>query len=486
MGKMSKYWSELPPSIIVRHRFLFDVFYNLSPPWPCRCLLLKSIKELTLPFSALHKCLQKAITHLKFEALTPVQQAVLPLAEKGQDLMVGAKTGSGKTGAYLIPITQKLLTTTARHTSTRALILSPTRELAQQIVKNTQQFINFSNLSVELITGGASLKEQAALFRKNPDFIVATPGRLIDHIKRGTPDFKHLEYLVLDEADRMLDMGFREDVISIIEQTSIQRQTLLFSATLEHQGIHKIAKEHLNAPEFISVDAANSSLSHIQQQVILVDDTHHKIKLVEALLANETFRKAIVFTNTRQFASDLMNHLQTRDNTGILHSELSQDERKFVMNGFTQKSLDVLIATDVAARGIDIEGIDLVINADLARSSNEHIHRVGRTGRAGSEGKAISLISAADWNLMVKIENYLQTKFERTKVPGLVGHYKGPKKLKSSGKAAGSKKKKAKKTIGKNTSQTTRKPRTTKTSDSKKTNVSNKDGFSPPKRKPKN
>ena len=265
---------------------------------------------------------------------------------------------------------------------------------------------------------------------------------MVDHLKRKTADLSDLEFLVLDEADRMLDMGFAEDLSYIVESSSAERQTFMLSATLHHEGIGKVARSMLKNPEHVTTQAIQQQHEFIKQQYILADDNAHKDRLVTWLLANETYDKAIIFLNKRSEVERLHAFLmQHRDGVALLHGELTQDERNMVMEAIRAGRRRVLVATDVAARGLDVDGLDLVINYDLARKGDEYIHRIGRTGRAGKEGLAISLIASHEWNLKSSIERYLQQQMESRIIKELRANYKGPKKLKASGKAASSKKK---------------------------------------------
>lgn len=394
----------------------------------------------------LDKRLLKAIDKLGFQEPTPVQSATIPPAMDHKDLLVSAETGSGKTAAFLLPALHQLLNKPAPESASRMLILLPTRELARQVMKHFKQLTEYTHLKLALICGGEPFKYQRALFRKNPELIIATPGRLLEHIKHGTPDFSDLEILVLDEADRMLDMGFSEDVLKIVSCCNKARQTLLFSATLNHRGLSKITDGLLKEPEIIRLNTVRDQHSQIKQQVVLADDALHKGRLTAWLLANETFDKALIFTNTRAQADKMGSYLRSQQQrVGVLHGEMDQDDRIRIMQLLRQGVINVLVATDVAARGLDVKGIDLVINFDMARSGKEHVHRIGRTGRAGEEGLAICLISPLEWNLMSSIERYLRIDFEQRTVKALIGKYKGPKKTKASGKSAGTKKVKQKK-----------------------------------------
>ncbi|KEA64717.1 ATP-dependent RNA helicase SrmB [Marinobacterium lacunae] len=392
---------------------------------------------------SLHERLIKAIDSLGFTQPTDVQSAVLPLAFEGRDLMVSAETGSGKTLAFLLPILQRCVEQSAPRSGTRGLILTPTRELAEQVSATCEKLASFTRVNVLPVCGGENYQNQTAKIRKNPEIIVGTPGRIKEHIERNTIDFDDLEFLVLDEADRMLDMGFREEVLFVTDACRKERQSMLFSATLTHRGVGDILDRVLRDPETIQLSTAQTEIENIRQQVILADDAKLKEKQLAWLLKNESYDKAIVFTNTRALSDELGPRLQSQGlRVGVLHGELDQPQRTRILNLLRDGRINVLIATDVAARGLDIEGVDLVINFDLARSGDEHVHRVGRTGRAGREGLAICLIAPNEWNLKASIERYLKQTFEKRTIKGIEGGYTGPKKLKASGKAAGTGKKK--------------------------------------------
>ncbi len=392
---------------------------------------------------SLHERLLKTLAEKEFEQPTPVQLEVIPPALAGKDLLVSAETGSGKTLSFLLPMLDKFLRQSAPDTATRALILTPTRELARQVFKQCQQFMKSSRLQVGLIIGGETFKYQRAMLRKNPEIVIATPGRLLEHFEHGNPDFGDLEILVLDEADRMLDMGFSEEVLAIVAACNPDRQTLLFSATLKHHKLSAITENLVKNPENIILSTARDQHSSIHQQIITADDVKHKSELTSWLLHNESFDKALVFCNKKIQADSLGAFLRYKKHrVGVLHGDMDQDQRKHVLKQLRSGTISILVASDVAARGLDGSGIDLVINFDMARNGSDHVHRIGRTGRAGAKGLAISLISTNEWNLMSSIEHYLGLRFERRSIEELKGSYQGPKKLKKSGKAAGEKKRK--------------------------------------------
>lgn len=389
----------------------------------------------------LNERLQKALDAQGITTPTAVQQATVAAALSGKDLMISAVTGSGKTYAFLLPMLQRFIDTPSPKTGTRALILVPTRELAEQVAKACEQLAAFTQIKSLSIYGGEGFKEQAAKLRKNPEVLVATPGRLIEHLERQTVDLKDLEILVLDEADRMLDMGFSEDVLKIAALCRPERQTLLFSATLNTGEIHSLTEQVMNNPESLLLSDARTQVVAITQQVILADDGKHKERLLNRLLSQEVYSRALIFTNTRVAADQLGNVLRyQKHRAAVLHGDMDQPKRRQVLNLFRENRIQVLVATDVAARGLDVEGIDLVINFAMARSGDDYVHRIGRTGRAGETGTAISLISPSEWNLMCSIERYLRINLERRTLSGLEGSFKGPDKTKSSGKAIGKKK----------------------------------------------
>ncbi|MDN3648454.1 DEAD/DEAH box helicase [Reinekea marina] len=390
----------------------------------------------------LNERLLKALDKHNFTTPTAVQEATIPPALYGQDLMVSAKTGSGKTAAFVLPILDKLLQRSPRNTGTRALILVPTRELAKQVFKQIKMLSSFTRLQTGLIIGGEDYNFQKVILRDNPEIIVGTPGRIVEHMEKGATDFEDLEVLVLDEADRMLDMGFTDDVLNIVAQCDLERQTLFFSATLKQRQIMKVGEQVLTNPEKIILETVRDENKAIQQQYVLADDERHKERILLWLLANEPFDKALVFTNSRESTARLGQFVSGHTgNSAFIHGELDQQERTSIMASFRSGKTKVLIATDVASRGLDISGVDLVINFHMARNGDDYVHRIGRTGRAGATGKAISLIAHNEWNLKAGISKYIKVELEHLKIKAVEGTYKGPKKVKASGKAASTKKK---------------------------------------------
>jgi superfamily II DNA/RNA helicase len=437
-----------------------------------------------LPELEFDRGLRLGLEALGFEQPTEVQQQVVPAALAGGDLRITAETGSGKTLAYLLPTLQRMIAEPpAPDAGALAVVLVPTRELARQVLKQSRDLMARTSLQAQAITGGADFKYQRALLRKNPELIIATPGRLLEHCRRGSADLGAARTLVLDEADRMLDMGFREDVLAVAGFFPKQRQVILLSATLKHRGLAKVTGDLLRDPQSIAISEVRSPHSSIHHQRILADGPEHKDRLLQALLDRGGFRRALVFANKRRTAQRLAGMLQHHGaRAGCLHGEFSTEERKHVLTQFRDDKLDVLCASDVAARGLDVPEIDLVINYDLPHSGDDYLHRSGRTGRAGDSGLAVSLVSANEWNLMVSIQRYLRTDFEPRSLPGLKARYSGPKKTKSSGKAAGPSKKRKK-------PEEKRKTRARNQKDKgkpKREPTGVNDGFAPLKKKPRN
>ena len=437
----------------------------------------------------LDRGLRLGLSALAFDTPTEVQKLAIGPALSGEDLRITAETGSGKTLAYLLPALQRILTAKPdRNAGALLLVLVPTRELARQVLKNCRDLITKTPLQAQAITGGADFKYQKALLRKNPEIIVATPGRLLEHCEKRSADLASLQTLVLDEADRMLDMGFREDVMKIAGYCGERRQVILLSATLKHKGLGGVVKELMDEPRSIAVDDVRQAHSSIFHQRILADSREHKDKLLVALMQQGGFKRALVFANKRDTAQRLAGLLGHHDlRCGSLHGELSTEERKHVMAQFRDSKVDIVCASDVAARGLDVQDIDLVVNYDLPYSGDDYLHRTGRTGRAGATGLAVSLISAPEWDRMISIQRYLKLEFEKRALPGLKARYNGPKKQKSSGKAAGSKKKKkvtAKSKTRERNQKSKGRPGTAKNKPTTGKFGSN-DGFAPLKKKPR-
>ncbi len=385
--------------------------------------------------------LLKAIDEKGFTEPTPVQREAIPLALEGKDLLVSAQTGSGKTAAFILPVLHRLLEHPSPYQGSRVLVVLPTRELAEQTLEQLQQFAAFTEIKAALIIGGESFKDQMTALGKKPEIIIATPGRLVEHIESDTFDLTNIEIVVLDEADRMLQMGFADAMKTITEHCNSERQNMLFSATLAHEKLGRI-RASFNDPVTLEIDSQKEDHQNIVQQLVLADDRKHKEKLTVALIEEEQPGKAIVFCNNRIETEQISSFLRYKKlKVNYIHGELNQSLRKKVMTEIREDRIQVLVATDLAARGLDIEGVDLVINFSVARSGDAYAHRIGRTGRGESKGKAVSLISSLEWNKMASIERYLRIRLQRRTIKDLKAEYTGPKKLKNSGKAASKKKK---------------------------------------------
>lgn len=382
--------------------------------------------------------LLRGIAKAGFETPTPVQAAVIPPALAGRDLMAAAATGSGKTAAFLLPIMQRLLESPAPRAGTRALVLVPTRELAYQVLDHFHGIGSYTRLTAAAIVGGDPRNHQVNALRRNPEILIATPGRFLEHLETGEADLSDLAFLVLDEADRMLDMGLVEDVVVIITQAPAARQSLLFSATLHRRGVPELATHLSRDPITVTLDHHRSAHPDIEHQLILADDPAHKARLLHRLLAEADYERALVFTNTRAGAEEAGVRLADLDvRCAVLHGELDQRERKRVMGLFRNGTVAVLVASDVAARGLDVPGVELVVNLDVPRSGDDYLHRSGRTGRAGRPGLTMSLVSAPEWNRMAGIERYLGLNVEQRVLAGLEARFKGaPKRHKPAKKAA--------------------------------------------------
>ena len=427
--------------------------------------------------------LLRAVSDQGYSEPTPVQRDAIPVILEGKDVLAGAQTGTGKTAGFTLPLLQRLsdAVPTKGRRPVRALVLTPTRELAAQVAQSVDTYGKHLPLTACVIFGGVKINPQIARLRAGIDIVVATPGRLLDHVSQKTLDLSKVEILVLDEADRMLDMGFRDDVTKIAGYCAADRQVLMLSATPGHRGVKTVAKSLLKEPRIIAVGESRQPHSSIFHQLILADSQEHKDKLLAALLRTGGFQRALIFGNKRTTAVRLANLLRYHDfRCGCLQGDMSTEERKHVMHQFHEGKVDIVCASDVAARGLDVKGIDLVVNYDMPHSGDDYLHRTGRTGRAGAQGLAVSLVTAIEWNLMISIERYLKLEFERRTLPGLKARYAGPKKVKSSGKAAGSKKKRSKTTSEKSkTRKRNQKNHGKRRAKSEETARQSNDGFAP-------
>ena len=349
----------------------------------------------------------RAIEESGYTTPTAIQAQAIPEVIAGHDLMASAQTGTGKTAAFMLPALNLLATPhESKSRGPRILVLTPTRELAAQVNEAARKYGKFLRARTVSIVGGMPYPLQNKLLSQPLDILVATPGRLLDHMERGRIDLSRLQMLILDEADRMLDMGFLPDVERICSQLSAERQTLLFSATLDGD-IGRIAKQILKNPKTIQVAAQREKHANIEQRLHYVDDMTHKNKLLEHLLIAPEVNQVIIFTSTKRHADVLAEDLYAAGHkTAALHGDMTQGARNRTLTKLRHGDVKVLVATDVAARGIDVQGISHVINYDLPKFAEDYVHRIGRTGRAGNTGIAISFASNMDRHILRKIEQF--------------------------------------------------------------------------------
>ena len=376
----------------------------------------------------------KAVADQGYTQATPIQAKAIPVVLEGKDVMGAAQTGTGKTAAFILPIIQQLLpnanasTSPARH-PIRALILTPTRELSDQVADNASLYAKHTDLRTAVVFGGVDIKPQAMLLRAGVEILIATPGRLLDHLGSKTADLSQVQILVLDEADRMLDMGFLPDLQRIINLIPAQRQTLLFSATFSPE-IKKLAQTYLRNPVTIEVARQNAAADTVKQIVHFVKSENKRAAIV-AILQNRVkaghTKQCIIFTNSRLGCARLAIALE-RDGikAAAIHGDKSQSERMLTLEAFKSGAIDALVATDVAARGLDIPDMPCVINHELPFSAEDFIHRIGRTGRAGSSGDAIALVDDSEKRLLEDIEKLMKRKLPISALPTSHSDTKAP------------------------------------------------------------
>jgi superfamily II DNA/RNA helicase len=403
----------------------------------------------------LDRRLLASLSHMGFTETTQIQTDAIPVAIAGKDLLASSKTGSGKTLAFLLPAMQRVLKTRAlTKRDPRVLILTPTRELAKQVYAQLRLLVSNTSLKSILVLGGENFNDQVKALDKDPHFVVGTPGRIVDHLKKGLLHLHGLELLILDEADRMLDLGFAEQLKAVNEEANHRlRQTLLFSATLSHAEVNEFAAELLKSPVRIAVGEENQQHSEITQRFYLADNLKQKEKLLFHFIENEEIKQAIVFTATRKDTERLSELLKEKGLTTIaLHGDLTQSKRNQIMDSFSRGKEQVLVTTDIASRGLDLLNVSHVINFDIPKHTEEYIHRIGRTGRAGEQGDAISIIGPKDWLNFKKVEAFVQQNICFERVEGINPKFTGIKEKPikpAQGKAArvgGNKKKTAGKT----------------------------------------
>ena len=366
--------------------------------------------------------LVRAVADQGYTTPTPIQVQAIPAVLAGGDLLAGAQTGTGKTAGFVLPILQRLATRPAPKTlngrkPVRTLILTPTRELAAQVEESVRAYGKYSKLTSMVVFGGVGINPQIAQLKRGVDILVATPGRLLDHHQQRTVDLSHVEILVLDEADRMLDMGFIRDIKRILAQLPKRRQNLLFSATFSDE-IKTLADTLLNAPAMIEVARRNSTVEIVTQKVHPVD-RNRKRELLSFLIGSNRWHQVLVFTRTKHGANKLAEQLNEDGITALaIHGNKSQGARTRALAEFKDGSLQVLCATDIAARGIDIEDLPHVVNYDLPNVPEDYVHRIGRTGRAGATGEAISLVCIDENAFLRDIERLIRIEIPKEVVPG--------------------------------------------------------------------
>ena len=368
----------------------------------------------------LDKNILSAVRSEGYESPTPIQAQAIPFALEGRDIMASAQTGSGKTAAFLLPTLQRLTKRSEKPgKGPRALVLTPTRELAAQVEKNALAYAkNMRWFRTVSIVGGASFGYQTRALSKPVDLIVATPGRLMDLMQSGKVDFDRLEVLILDEADRMLDMGFIDDIETIVEATPTDRQTLLFSATWDG-AVGKLARKLTKNPEIIEVERVDDQ-GKIEEQLLYCDDMRHKNRLLDHILRDANIDQCVIFTSTKAMTEVIADDLYEKGfAANCLHGDMPQGWRNRTLMDLRKGRCKILVATDVAARGIDVPTITHVINYDLPKQAEDYVHRIGRTGRAGRTGIAITFAEVNEYVKVHKIEKYIDRKLTEVTVEGM-------------------------------------------------------------------
>ena len=360
-----------------------------------------------------------ALDAMNFEECTPIQEQAIPQILKGHDLMGIAQTGTGKTAAYLLPVLDELSHGNYPQDSVNCIIMAPTRELAQQIDQQVEGFAYYldgvSSVAVYGGNDGIRFEQERRGLELGADIIIATPGRLISHLNGGHIDLKKVSFFILDEADRMLDMGFYDDIMKIASFLSEKRQTIMFSATMP-ENIQKLAQNILHNPVEVKI-AVSKPAEKIQQTAYLCYDGM-KDRIVEKVLSDDTLDRVILFASSKQKVKELNITLKRKGfNVGAMHSDLVQREREEIMLAFKNRRISVLIATDIVSRGIDIDDIQMVINYDVPRDPEDYVHRIGRTARANREGQAITMVTPKDWQYLLKIEHLIEKEIPKPDLP---------------------------------------------------------------------
>ena len=363
-----------------------------------------------------------ALDAMRFEKCTPIQEQTLQPLMEGHDLIGVAQTGTGKTAAYLLPVLNKLCQGGYPEDSINCVIMAPTRELAQQIDRQLEGFTYFMNVSSVAVYGGNDgqrYEQELRGMAKGADIIVATPGRLISHINLGNIDLSKVSFFILDEADRMLDMGFCNDIMTIAKQLPKERQTMLFSATMPEE-IRKLARDILTDPVQITLALAKPADGITQQAYICHEG--QKLGIINSIFDNESSERVILFASRKTKVKEISHTLKKHGfNVGEMHSDLSQGERDEIMFQYKSRKIDMIVATDILARGIDIDDIRIVINYDVPRDCDDYIHRIGRTARAGTKGRAITLVNVEDQEYFKRIEDFIEQDVPKMEVPAALG-----------------------------------------------------------------
>jgi superfamily II DNA/RNA helicase len=378
----------------------------------------------------LHHSLLKSLDLKGLNDPTEIQQLAIPYGLLGRDLIASSKTGSGKTLAFLLPAVHRILTKPPlSRRDPRVLILAPTRELAKQVFLQLKGLLGKQSLRAALILGGENFNDQVKALKHYPHFIVGTAGRVADHIAGKSLYLNGLELLILDEADRMLDLGFAPQLKLIHKAADHRkRQTMMFSATLDNAELHYLTQTLLKAPQRISVGSSGEEHTDIQQRFYLADHVTHKEILLNKIIAEKTYRQIIIFTATRSDTERLSQLLNEQGMHSIaLSGDLSQSQRSNIMNEFSRGQQHILVTTDIASRGLDLLNVSLVVNFDMPKLADEYVHRVGRTGRAGNKGEAVSFVGPKDWPSYIEIKALLNQSIEFSQIEGLVAKFKGPR-----------------------------------------------------------
>jgi len=368
----------------------------------------------------LNPAILSAVTACGYTTPTPVQEQAIPLVKAGHDLIATARTGTGKTAAFVLPALERLaIRSTLPGNGPRILVLTPTRELASQVMEAARTYGKGVKIRCGAIVGGMPYRDQFRLLAGPLDLLVATPGRLVDHMARGSVNFNRLELLVLDEADRMLDMGFSDDVDAIVAAAPKERQTLLFTATMD-ATLSRLAQRMLRNPHRIELSGDQPAQELIEQRLHVADNLRHKKELLRKLIADGDLTRAIIFSATKKDADELARELYDEGHSAAaLHGDMNQNARNKTIARMKGGRLRLLVATDVAARGLDVTGVSHVINFDIPRFAEDYVHRIGRTGRAGATGIAISFVSPPERAYLEKIERFIGSKVPVYTIPGL-------------------------------------------------------------------